>query len=299
MRVKAFSLALLALSMSASHVHAAAVLGFREDFPTANGTAGWAGGALVDNPGAGGAPGSADGWLRVTRDIVQQLGTNSTGAEYTGNWTAGITQVRLWLTDPGTNEDLEIHFGLGVAFTNFWQYNVGFIPPDHAWAPFVVDLGSAAWTRIVGASGTFADAKASVERILLRHDKAPYGQSPDPIMGDFGVDRILLTNGIVGVDDAPVVTTLPVQLAAPYPNPSAGPVALAFQLAESGPVRLEVVDVSGRRVRSAERSFAAGPNTWMWDGRDDHGARVAPGSYRVRAIGAGGGTSRPLVRIAR
>jgi flagellar hook assembly protein FlgD len=35
----------------------------------------------------------------------------------------------------------------------------------------------------------------------------------------------------------------------------------------------------------------------MWDGLDDRGARAQAGSYRVRAVGIAGGTSRPVVRI--
>jgi len=55
--------------------------------------------------------------------------------------------------------------------------------------------------------------------------------------------------------------------------------------------RAAVVDVgiySGStlvRTVWANRSFAAGPHTWTWDGKDAHGAFVVPGVYTVRVAG--------------
>jgi len=57
-----------------------------------------------------------------------------------------------------------------------------------------IDLTVAAgFTRIVG-SGTFDQALHNVDRILFRHDHAPFVQMPDPIQGDFGIDNLLLGN---------------------------------------------------------------------------------------------------------
>lgn len=295
------TLFVLAGLLAAVSAAAAPTLGFREEFPAVDGVSSWAGGAIVSNPGSGGLGGINDGYLLVTRDVVAQLGSNSSGAEYSGNWSAaGITQLRVWLTDPGTDDPLEIHLCMGkVAPANFWLYTPGWHPPSGQWAEFVADLSSSAnWTRIIGVSGTFAEALQTTETLLLRHDLAPFVQAPDLLLGDFGVDHILLTNGTAGVDDLGPRAAQPIELAPPFPNPSRGPVTLSIAQYQAGAVRIEVVDVGGRRVRAAELASAgAGPRLWLWDGRDDRGARVAPGVYRVRAIGPSGGTSRTLVRI--
>ena len=49
------------------------------------------------------------------------------------------------------------------------------------------------------------------------------------------------------------------------------------------PVELTVYDMSGRRIRSLEKSGQFnGPQTVLWDGRDGGGTLVPPGIYLVR-----------------
>ena len=87
---------------------------------------------------------------------------------------------------------------------------------------------------------------------------APYLSSPDPIQGDVGVDHLLLTNGVVGVESAPGgAIARPVQLAAPIPNPSRGTVALVLESFDAGAIQVQIVDASGRLVRHAELSGSA------------------------------------------
>lgn len=284
---------------------AAPTLGFVENWPGIS-TTSWGGGTLLSNPGSGGVSGPGDGFLLMDNGpFPAQLGARSDGPEYAGNWSAaGITQVRLWLNDVNAPDALEIHFSLGRAPLfpdpgNFWQYNVGFIPPPRQWEEFVVDLSSPMnWTQIIG-TGSFADALTSVTRIHVRHDQAPFIKSPDFAAGDVGMDHLLLTNGLVSVEpERRVAVGRPVELAPPAPNPSRGPVAFALESFESGPVHLQVVDAGGRLVRQAELPDGnAGARLWNWDGTDDHGHRVAPGYYRIRAWGASGGTSRPFIRV--
>jgi hypothetical protein len=81
------------------------------------------------------------------------------------------------------------------------------------------------------------------------------------------------------------------------PNPFGGVTAFSFTLAQAAPVELDVVDVTGRRVR---RVFASrlepGEQRVTWDGRDDRGARLPAGVYlgRVRA-----GSATAVVRLLR
>ena len=185
----------------ASPSAAVPLVGFVEDWAGTS-TSSWWGGAALVNPGTGGVGGALDGFLLISTSTTAHLGAASDGPEYGGNWLAsGIDQVRLWLRDAGSPQPLEIHFSIGSS-ANLWQYNTGFVPPADSWAEFSVNLGSAVgWTRIVG-SGSFAEALQAVEKIHLRHDKPPFTQLPDQIQGEFGVDRVLLTND--AVSSAPV-----------------------------------------------------------------------------------------------
>jgi hypothetical protein len=278
-------------------------VGFHEEFAGVS-TNGWVSGAQVSNPGTGGRFGAGDGYLLVSipGPFPGNLGATAPTSDYVGDWTAaGVTQVRFWLNDVNAQDTLEVHFALGNSFLgNFWQCNTGFIPPPHDWAPFVVDLTVPANFSFIGAgTATFASALTSVDRILIRHDKAPYEKTPDTIIADFGIDGLLLTNGQVGVGGrGPIATGQPVRLAPPAPNPSRGAVQLRMDSADGGPVTVQVVDPLGRVIRHAALpAGAAGPRTWSWDGADDRGIAAAAGYYRVRAIGAAGGTSQPLVRI--
>jgi hypothetical protein len=256
---------------------------------------------MVSNPGTGGTGGATDGYLRFStpNGALHNLGVHTTGAGYMGDWTAaGITQVRLWLNDVGADDPLEIHVSIGIPFTNFWQYDVGFAPPHGQWTEFVVDLSNPAnWTQIIG-TGTFAQALEAADRLHVRHDLAPFVQQPNALDGDVGLDHVLLTNGIVGVTPGGPIAPRALQLAAPAPNPSRGAVGITLQVYEAGPVRLEVVDAAGRLVRRAELASAGpGPLAWIWDGRDAAGRDVPAGYYRVRAAGRSGGMSRGLVRV--
>lgn len=64
----------------------------------------------------------------------------------------------------------------------------------------------------------------------------------------------------------------------------AGP-ALAVELDAPAAARLDVYDLSGRRVRNlARRTLPAGVTVVPWDGRDDAGARLPRGLYFARLV---------------
>jgi hypothetical protein len=298
--LSSIALALVTLLVFAGGADSAPTLGHVQNWSGA-GLNDWGGGAINSNPGTGGLNGAGDGYLRFStpNGNAHKLGARSFGVEYQGDWqAAGITQVRLWLNDVGADDPLEMHFSIGIEQGNFWQYDLAFLPPAGQWAEFVVDLSSATnWTQNIGV-GTFAAALQGVTAIHVRHDKAPFVQAPDDLDGDVGLDRVLLTNGIVGVEPGGPAVAQPLRLATPVPNPSRGPVAFTLEVYDGGAVNLEIVDVAGRRVRRAE--LAAGGSTtrvWTWDGRDDSGRALPAGYYRVRATSPSGGMSRGLVRI--
>jgi hypothetical protein len=104
----------------------------------------------------------------------------------------GVTGISFYLSELSVDDGLEIHVGVGAAFSNVWISNAGFSAPTNGWALVSVDLTDASqWTQTQGA-GTFADALASSDFLLFRHDVAPLTQFPEFVTGDFGVDEITM-----------------------------------------------------------------------------------------------------------
>lgn len=294
MRILALALLLVPACASATPT-----LGFIEKFPTT--VSGWEGGAAESNPGTGGVDGGADGYLKITTTTATRLGTYSTNAVYNGDWIgANVNKINLWLNDVGANQALEIHVVVGNA-SNFWLCNTGFSPPENAWGQFSVDLtDSTNFTHIIAFDGLgFSAALRQADRLHIRHDVAPFTQSASTIAADVGIDNIELTNSLIGIDPLPrSAGTQPIELSAPYPNPTRGAVVCAFEAFDAGAVRVAIIDAAGRLVRTETLpGTSPGRRTWMWDGLDASG-RVAPaGVYRVRMTGQAGGTSRPFVKI--
>ena len=86
-------------------------------------------------------------------------------------------------------------------------------------------------------------------------------------------------------------------------NDSADLVFKVVRLSDDSPVELSIYDLSGRRIRHLveRRSLSTGQYSMSWDGRDDTGAKVAPGIYcgrlRINAELAGAGvTDREVLR---
>ncbi len=71
-------------------------------------------------------------------------------------------------------------------------------------------------------------------------------------------------------------------LARPMPNPARGATTLRFALPAAGSVRLEVLDVTGRRVWGLAQTLPSGAQAFRWDGRDDSGRPLGAGLYLVR-----------------
>ncbi len=121
-------------------------------------------------------------------------------------------------------------------------------------------------------------------------------------------DRLLLSAGRSGVhayaNAAAAVTgpgaagTTPGELRL-SPNPGNPRTVVAFSLATGGHVRLEILDLAGRRVRALlDTDLPVGEHTVTWDGRDQAGRNAASGTYVVR-LSAGGSSRQELVTLVR
>ncbi|OGF11207.1 MAG: hypothetical protein A2W00_10140 [Candidatus Eisenbacteria bacterium RBG_16_71_46] len=71
-------------------------------------------------------------------------------------------------------------------------------------------------------------------------------------------------------------------LSRPSPNPTSRGAQVTFRLAQPEFVRLSVVDVGGRKIRTLhEGMMLAGDHTRTWDGRTDRSIQAGPGVYFI------------------
>jgi hypothetical protein len=88
---------------------------------------------------------------------------------------------------------------------------------------------------------------------------------------------------------------VPLQMAAPAPNPARNGATFGIGLPDRGHVRIEIFDVSGRRVRLlADHDAAPGWSSESWDLKADDGTRVSSGVYYALGRIAGTSFSRRL-----
>ena len=87
-------------------------------------------------------------------------------------------------------------------------------------------------------------------------------------------------------------------LAPNYPNPFNAGTRLVYRLADPGPVRLEVYNVLGQRVRTlVDETQKAGSYQVHWDARDQGGTPAAAGVYVTRLQYPGGEQTRRLLLL--
>lgn len=101
----------------------------------------------------------------------------------------------------------------------------------------------------------------------------------------------------VGVDDFLNAEDLEVRT---LPNPAHGHVTLSFTLPKPGSLRVSVLDVSGRVVRSLIRGrFPSGRHELRWDGRTENGEQCGAGVYFVQTAFEGLTATRRFVLVGR
>jgi hypothetical protein len=121
----------------------------------------------------------------------------------------------------------------------------------------------------------------------------------DVLAGGHFADNIVWYENTMAVD-APVLDGARWEsgLLRVSPNPFVQGTAATFSLAREQHARLEVVDVTGRRVALlADHVLAAGSHTFVWGGRDAGGTPVAAGTYFVRLVAGEESAARTLIRV--
>lgn len=88
-------------------------------------------------------------------------------------------------------------------------------------------------------------------------------------------------------------------IASAWPNPFERGTSIWLDLDRSGPVDLQIVDLSGRvtRVLAAGRTFGAGGQALGWDGRTEDGRMAPAGVYWAVLRWSGGVDRRRLVKL--
>ena len=111
---------------------------------------------------------------------------------------------------------------------------------------------------------------------------------------DVYAQRVGARLGAVDVGPAPPATF---RLSSVRPNPSRTPVTIRMDLAVPQRLTVEVLDASGRRVRTlvAGGEFAAARHEFVWTGEDDAGAQRGGGVYWIRARSPAGSSARAML----
>ena len=89
-------------------------------------------------------------------------------------------------------------------------------------------------------------------------------------------------------------------LAQNYPNPlGTGSTNIRYSIPnDSEPVSLVVYDVNGRRIRVlVDDVQTAGEHFVKWDGKNEHGKRVAPGIYFYRLKVGGASLAKKMILL--
>ncbi|HET9327784.1 MAG TPA: FG-GAP-like repeat-containing protein [Candidatus Eisenbacteria bacterium] len=106
------------------------------------------------------------------------------------------------------------------------------------------------------------------------------GSQADPeVIGVLAVSEAFQITSLVGVPEIPSA----LELAAILPTPSRGVANIGFALPRTGRVRLDVLDLAGRRVTTLhEGSLEAGRHQRVWKGERTTGGLAPAGVYLVR-----------------
>jgi beta-lactamase superfamily II metal-dependent hydrolase len=80
----------------------------------------------------------------------------------------------------------------------------------------------------------------------------------------------------------------------PQPNPGSGSTLLRFALPGAGRVKLEVLDLAGRRLWGREAELGPGTHALQWQGGTEGGGRAGAGLYFVRLVTPWGSRTQRL-----
>ena len=162
---------------------------------------------------------------------------------------------------------------------------------DHLLAS--VDFGTNELTHLLGVNTVVEGINAGIVSGDLVITPEMWGGSPNE--GEFGVTGTTVeipgeTAQAMASRDTPHVLTNLVNevpeaydLNAIYPNPFSSMTTIEYHLPEESPVRIEIFNVTGQRVKALidTNNMPAGSWNTVWDGTDERDRAVAAGVYMV------------------
>ena len=145
-------------------------------------------------------------------------------------------------------------------------------------SPSLVAGTTGRWGVQFDDAGATADSTYEATLTFTSADEPLPGATDQPAVSYWL--RAHVVSGPVAVEPALPTST---RLYAPMPNPLTSGSTLRFDLARMTRARLEVFDLSGRRVAVlADREFTPGNHNLTWDGRGESGGALDSGLYFVR-----------------
>lgn len=209
--------------------------------------------------------------IKLMEDIGWSVGAATVLVTSTGTnvgFSFPLLEARIELSDIGSNTAYNVQGTLsgGPAWLNITDANCsyGTIAPSQSsnGAPDSYELDLTDWP-----GGSF-----TVDVNVTWQDEC-------------GIDRNVVLQKTF--DD--VLTSVPgyvpdrYSLAQNFPNPFNPTTEIEYELKQGGTVELAVFDVAGNRIRTlVSGARPSGPNTVLWDGRDNSGRTVSSGVYFYR-----------------
>lgn len=185
-----------------------------------------------------------------------------------------------------TDQPAEVHnAGYGSLQARLDVYGAAITGPDAArfsiaggFNPALVSGTPASWNVHFDDTGATAATYTATLTFQNRDESLPGAVNQSDVV--YSLQAIVSgQSGVPDAGSAPVVT----RLIGNSPNPFAPHTRISFELAQAGPVRLEVFDITGRLVhRLLDRAMDAGRYQTDWDGRDSQGREMASGRYFYR-----------------
>jgi hypothetical protein len=176
---------------------------------------------------------------------------------------------------------------------NYWRWytnNLGNNPSADYWTVDVTSDGTNwvhlehttdsanTWTQKTFDVGAFVPLTGTIRFRFIAEDIAP-GTLVEAAVDDITVTMIRPASA--GLSEPGGVAVSGLGLC--RPNPIGGGAALSYRLSSASPVKIDLYDVSGRRVRTLfEGARTAGEHTLSFDSVDEQGRKLASGIYFVR-----------------
>lgn len=199
--------------------------------------------------------------------------------------------------------------GFDQAHLRYWKWysnNRGNAPNQDFWSVMVSGDGGSSWESVeytsqstnawVAVTIDLLDHLTVLDQVQMKFVASDEGTGS---LVEAGIDdfMIIAFNSTSAVGDD-MISLRPTQLGQNRPNPFNPITEISFNLAQAGPVKLAVYDVTGRLVRTlVQENLDAGPQLVRWNGSGNDGRTVASGVYFYRLQADGQSHSKRMMLL--